>query len=454
MILESHIQTENDTHIIENRGNRQNMIIGITLIFTLIILFLFSTVFYSTGGNGKPDEVLQVLHGDSTQIDSLIPPDTVSVAAELPDLWLQARGYSHGNAAWGPDIIAPFDTLWQLRSNGGREFFSSPAIRENVLYFGCNDGLLRAVNALNGAVLWSFSTVCGICGEPAVDSTSVYFGGQDGIIYALDRISGSKRWSAGLGYHVFCSVGILADSLILSGNSMGKICALRASDGELLWDSEIGGTVLGPAIIDSLAVFSSENGKIAVFNTEGNRLWIREYGRQASSPSADSTGIYAGFSDGSVRKLTITGGELIWETDIVEGSSRCVLARPVIAGNNIVLIGTNDGRLVALNSSTGSLLWEQEFENWLQLSPIAGDNCIYVPCDDQRLHLLDLNTGAKLDSLEMNGYSGTAPLLANSILYYGNSSGDFIAITGTVEIEEEIEEISLEIIPETEVTDQ
>ncbi|MCD4847572.1 MAG: PQQ-binding-like beta-propeller repeat protein [Candidatus Aegiribacteria sp.] len=453
MILKSHIQTENDTHIIENRGNKQNMIIGITLIFTLIILFLFSTVFYS-GGNGKHDEELQVFPGDSAQIDSLAPPDAMSDVIELPEIWLQARGCSYGNAAWGPDIIAPFDTLWRLRSNGGREFFSSPAILENVLYFGCNDGLLRAVNALNGSILWSFSTVCGICGEPAVDSALVYFGGQDGIIYALDRTSGSKRWSTGLGYHVFCSVGILADSLILSGNSMGKICALYADDGELVWESEIGGIVLGPAIIDSLAVFSTESGKIAVFDTEGNRLWIREYGRQASSPSADSTGIYAGFSDGLVRKLTVTGGELLWETDIVDSPTRCVLARPVITRNNIVLIGTNDGRLVALNSSTGNMLWEQEFENWLQLPPVAGDNCIYVSCDDQRLHLIDLNTGVKLDSLEMNGYSGTAPLLANSILYYGNSSGEFFAITGTVEIEEEIEEVSTEIIPETEVTGQ
>lgn len=450
MILKSHIQTENDGHAIGNRFSRQNLIIGITLISTLVILFLFSTVFYSSDGNGEPDAVSQVVPGDSLQIDSLVTADSVSVIVELPELWLQARGYSHGNAAWGPDISAPFDTLWSIRSNGGREFFSSPALHENVLYLGCNDGLLRAIDALNGSMLWSYSTACGICGEPAVDSASVYFGGQDGVIYALDRISGSKRWSSGLGYHVFCSVGILSDSLIVSGNSMGKICALHADDGEPVWDSEIGGIVLGPVIIDSLAVFSTENGTIATYDTEGNRLWIREYGRQASTPSADSTGIYAGFSDGAVRKLTILEGELLWETDIVDNSLRCVLARPVIAGNNMVLVGTNDGRLVALNSLTGNLLWEQKFDNWLQLSPIAGNDFIYVSCDDQRLHILDLNTGAKIDSLEMNGYSGTAPLLAYSTLFYGNTSGDFIALSGTVEIEEEPEDTSLVINSETE----
>ncbi|MCK4505027.1 MAG: PQQ-binding-like beta-propeller repeat protein, partial [Candidatus Aegiribacteria sp.] len=167
MILKSHIQIENDGRIVENRSHRQNMIIGITLISTLVILFLLSTVFYSTGSNGEADGVSQVLPGDSTKIDSLVPPCTVSVTMELPDLWLQARGSSHGNAAWGPDISAPFDTLWSIRSNGGREFFSSPALHKNVLYFGCNDGLLRAVDALNGSILWSFSTACGICGEPA-----------------------------------------------------------------------------------------------------------------------------------------------------------------------------------------------------------------------------------------------------------------------------------------------
>ncbi len=411
------------------------LVIGISLITTLVLLFLISTVFKSSEPEGG---LAQAIPADSSDIDSLTVIENDIVFEEMPEFWLQARGLSNGNAGWGPDIVAPFNELWFIRSNGGREFFSSPALVDGVLYFGCNDGNLRAVDAANGSVKWTYATVCGICGEPAVDSTTVYFGGQDGVIYALDRFSGSKRWSAGLGYHVFCNTAVFSDTLIVTGNSMGTVCALDARTGEPVWDDEIGGIVLGPVTVDSIVVFSTENGNIVAFDTAGERLWARDYSSQASPPSADASGVYAGFSNGAVRKFSLHDGNVIWETDIVSSASRCVLARPVIVGD-VVLCGTNDGQLASLAASDGTVRWRQNFDNWIQLPPAVGQKMIYAACDDQRIHILDLSTGAKLDSLKMEGYSGTAPLLADGVLYFGNTSGDFMALRGTVPQEDSVE---------------
>jgi outer membrane protein assembly factor BamB len=375
-----------------NSDSRHITIIGTSLIAALVLLFLISTVFNSTGSDEDPAKMAQVVPADSSDVDSLTAIEPMASNEELPEFWLQARGLSTGNAGWGPDIIAPFDTLWHMRSNAGREFFSSPALVEGMLYFGCNDGNLRAIDIVSGSVNWTFGTACGICGEPAVDSTTVYFGGQDGVVYAIDRLSGSKRWSSGLGYHVFCDIGILSDTLVITGNSMGKVCALNARTGEPVWDDEIGGIVLGPVIIDSTIVFSTEGGEIAAFDPSGNQLWSKDYSSQASPPSADSTGVYAGFSNGAVRKFSLDDGHVIWETDIVSSTSRCVLARPVIAGN-VVLSGTNDGQLVALTATEGTVIWRQNFDNWLQLPPAVGQGLIYIACDDQRLHIVEFETG-------------------------------------------------------------
>ncbi|NOQ22528.1 MAG: PQQ-binding-like beta-propeller repeat protein [Candidatus Aegiribacteria sp.] len=452
----SHVHIEESIKISRNTDSRHILIIGISLIVALILLFLISMLFNSPGSDGG---LGQVVPADSSDTETLTVIEDELFLEEIPEFWLQARALSTGNAGWGPDIVAPFDKLWFIRSNAGREFFSSPAFVDGVLYFGCNDGNLRAVDAAHGSVKWTFATVCGISGEPAVDSTTVYFGGQDGIIYALDRFSGNKRWSAGLGYHVFCNTAILSDTLILTGNSMGKICALNARTGEPVWDDEIGGIILGPVIVDSMAVFSTESGNIVAFDPEGNRLWARDYSSQASPPSADDTGVYAGFSNGVVRKFSLHDGHVMWETDIVSSASRCLLARPVIVGD-VVLAATNDGQLISLAASDGTLLWRQNFDNWIQLPPAVGQEMVYVACDDQRMHILDLNTGAKLDSLEMDGYSGTAPLLVNGTLYFGNTSGDFIALRGTVPeedsletAEELLEELSDAVIEEA-VTDE
>ncbi len=449
----SNVHADESITTSRNGESRHILIIGISLITALLLLFLISTVFNSDGGLTGAE---QVVPADSSDTDSLTLVQDEVFLDEIPEFWLQARALSTGNAGWGSDIVAPFSQLWNIRSNAGREFFSSPALLDGVLYFGCNDGNLRAVDALTGSVKWTFATLCGISGEPSVDSTTVYFGGQDGVIYALDRFSGSKRWSAGLGYHVFCNTAVLADTLIVTGNSMGKVCALDVRSGEPVWDDEIGGIVLGPAVVDSMAIFSTEGGDIAVFDSAGNLLWSKDYSSQASPPSADPTGVYVCFSNGAVRKFSLDDGHLIWETDIVSSTSRCVLARPVIVGN-AVLAGTNDGQLVSLAASDGTVLWRQNFDNWLQLPPAVGQELVYIACDDQRLHIVDLETGEKVDSLEMDGYSGTAPLLCSGILYFGNTSGDFIALRGTVPEEETIEtveeppeELPLTIIEETE----
>ncbi len=448
----SHAHPQESIKASGNTDRKHIIVIGISLITTLVLLFLISTVFKSAGPESG---MAQAVPADSSDIDTLNTVQDDIVLEEIPEFWLQARALSTGNAGWGPDIVAPFDELWSIRSNAGREFFSSPALVDGVLYFGCNDGNLRAVDAAQGSVKWTFATVCGICGEPAVDSTTVYFGGQDGVIYALDRFSGTKRWSAGLGYHVFCNTAVLSDTLIVTGNSMGKVCALNARTGEPVWDDEIGGIVLGPVIVDSIAVFSTENGNIVAFDTAGERLWARDYSSQASPPSADAAGVFAGFSNGVVRKFSLHDGHVIWETNIVSSSQRCVLARPVITGD-AVLCGTNDGQLVSLAASDGTVLWRQNFDNWIQLPPAVGQKMVYVACDDQRMHILDLDTGAKLDSLEMDGYSGTAPLLVSGILYFGNTSGDFIALRGTIPEEDSVEtaeELPETIIEETPVED-
>lgn len=426
------LSTEQGVDTAGGGDSRATTVIGVSLIGALVVLFLLSTVFRTTGdGGGEGATTLQTLQDDGSPPDTLIVPLQDPVSDLKPVLWLQARAGSGGDAGWGPDVGAPFQLLWQLGSRGGREFFSSPALVEGVLYMGCNDGYIRAVDASSGSVRWSFATSCGICGEPAVDSTMVFIGGQDGYVYALDRSSGAEVWSSGLGYHVFCDVAIMCDTLVLAGNSMGRICALERSTGRPAWDQEIGGIVLGPAVVDTLAVFTSESGTAAVVDAHGRMLWSRSNSTQASAPSADSVSVFVGYSGGMVRRFDLHTGDLLWETDVVSVSGRCVLARPVVAGER-VLVGTNAGTLVCLGRERGEVLWEQTFDNWLQLPPAVAKGTVYLACDDQRIHLVDLESGAKLDSLEMDGYSGTAPLLCDGVLYFGNTSGDFRALRGTL----------------------
>lgn len=366
--------------------------------------------------------------GDREAPGSLAVQEPPAVVRDLPEVWPQAGSSSLGNPAWGDPVANPFRELWRLET--GYEFFSSPVLLDGVLYVGCNDARFRAVDALTGEVLWSFPVVCGLSGGASGDGSTLWFGGQDGVVYCLDRETGAKVWSTGLGYHVFSDAALFADTLVLAGTSMGGVAALDAETGRLVWEGSMNGLVLGPAVLDTTAVFVTESGEMTAFDPSGREIWSREFASQPSPPTICGSMVFAGFSSGKVLALGLVDGATLWETQLPRVEGRTVVSRPVSAGSAL-LAGTCDGRLVCLDMDTGALSWEASFENWMQVPPAVCDTLVYASCDDMRLHVLSLNSGEEVCSLELEGYSGTQPVVAGGVVFLGTAGGDFMALEGT-----------------------
>jgi len=398
-------------------------IIG-TLALILCVIFLLngsetkSSLFQGEEGNGSDGDVPGVNRAVMT--GSEMPPGE----------WLQSSGSSTGNAAWSRAVVAPFDTLWILST--GRELFSAPAIVGNMIFIAGNDKVLRGIDITTGRQIWSRTVTCGVSGGVAADSSTVYFSGQDGYMYALDFETGSEKWKTGLGYHIFTDANVFCDSLVLCGNSMGSIAALSRSAGDLIWEGTTDGLPLGPALADSIAVFSSEAGAVSAWNIEGHLLWSRGFSSQPSAPSIQSNRVFVGFSSGKVLSLSVTTGETLWETSLEGVRGRTVVSRPALCGDGLLVAGTCDGRVFCLRSDTGETVWETQLENWVSVTPAVCDTVVYASCDDNRIHLISLNTGHPIDTIETGSYSGTPPVLINGVLYVGNSGGDFLALEGTL----------------------
>ncbi len=63
---------------------------------------------------------------------------------------------------------------------------SSPALASGVLYFGCNDGFLYALDAATGAEKAKFKTGGAIWSSPWPGNGVVFVGSDDGSVYAID----------------------------------------------------------------------------------------------------------------------------------------------------------------------------------------------------------------------------------------------------------------------------
>jgi outer membrane protein assembly factor BamB len=167
-----------------------------------------------------------------------------------------------------------------------------------------------------------------------------------------------------------------------------------------VWSSSIGSGIkhydaqLKPAIFDNKVFAASRDGEVAAFDlSSGSKLWSIDLrdgdnapmfgglshwwnGRSAKIGGAVTVGfdkVLIGTEDGEVLALNPQTGEKIWSVNI--GGE--VLASPV-AAEGLVLVSTGGGRIFALQPDTGEQRWMHETENGLLtlrgISQVAGAN--------------------------------------------------------------------------------
>ena len=130
------------------------------------------------------------------------------------------RGRLYFGAARGSDGV-----LYGVNLADGRSAFrvdlpkgviSSPAIaKSGVIYVGCLDGKLYALDPAAGAQKWAFAT-SGYCvtGSPSVDGNGViYIGDSDGMLYAVSP-EGKELWRFAAGSNIASAPAIAEDGTL------------------------------------------------------------------------------------------------------------------------------------------------------------------------------------------------------------------------------------------------
>jgi glucose dehydrogenase len=76
----------------------------------------------------------------------------------------------------------------------GDRVMSSPVFKDNVIYFGGDDGNVYAVDAETGRQIWKRATNGPVPATPAIVDGTLYIGSYDGKFYALDTRTGALKW--------------------------------------------------------------------------------------------------------------------------------------------------------------------------------------------------------------------------------------------------------------------
>lgn len=187
----------------------------------------------------------------------------------------------------------------------------------------------------------------------------------------------------------------------------GEIVSLKATDGQLLWKTEIGGDFSASPTADERGVYLASKtadapnsptvlrstGAIrALSQSTGITLWMRtlHFPIQGGLVSS-STKLFGGSADGRIYAFNKATGEILW---VVQHTS-AFSSHPVIH-NKRLYIGSEDGTLLALDETSGATLWRYRTRGALR-SPIAvSDNTIFFGSADGYVYAFNEVSGRLL----------------------------------------------------------
>ncbi len=242
---------------------------------------------------------------------------------------------------------------------------------------------------------------------PAVLQGRVIGSDSDGRVQASDAQSGARIWSNDLEAPVAGGPGV-GEGLVLLGTRDAQLIALDEASGAPLWRTTLSSEVLSvPRIRDGIVVVHTIDGKLFGLNArDGSRRWLYERTepvltlRGNSSPVISRSSVIAGFANGKLVSIDLSGGTAQWETQITAPRGRTELERivdidadPVIY-DGMIYVATYQGEVAAVTEDTGVVLWRRKLSAHAGLA--AHWRHVYVTDAEDRLWALDPSNGSAL----------------------------------------------------------
>ena len=336
----------------------------------------------------------------------------------------------------GPETLQ--GVKWKFQTGGPVR--STPAVTEDALYFGSNDGSFYALKRASGEVLWKHTTSAPINSSATVQEGKVYFGGSDGSLYALDQQTGQPIWKLQLDeetiipyddWDFFTSSPVIAEGILFIGNDMGAIYAVDATTGKTVWKTQLPArspmrsspTVIG----DQLIVAGYDRNFYSLDRKTGNVQWTRVvFNIGQSTPSADGKNFFVGLRGStSAHGINLQNGESSW---VFPDSPSWVPSSPAYDRGMVFIGGSDSHNLYAIKADTGEKVWAYKTKGYLFSSPAVTPSTIFTGSYDNSVYAVDRTTGQLKWKFTTDDHVVSSPVPFEGELYIGSDDGFLYAL--------------------------
>lgn len=167
------------------------------------------------------------------------------------------------------------DERW--RFHAGRAIHGAPAGDGERIYFGCDDGRLRALDRF-GKLLWTSPGAGPFLAGPVVEDSLVIAGSFDRHLYAFDARTGKLVWKTRVPAVPYGSVAVAGNRAVI-GTSGEEVVCFDTHTGSILWSFHTGGVVTAAPLITGTIVYAPclDKRLYAIDLGSGALLWKLEY---------------------------------------------------------------------------------------------------------------------------------------------------------------------------------
>ena len=129
---------------------------------------------------------------------------------------------------------------------------------------------------------------------------------------------------------------------------------------------------------------------------------------------------------GSTDSFVPTSNTLAWFYDI----GGTITGSPAV-DEGIVVIGSFNGKVFALNATTGEPIWNFTTGDVVESSPTIYEGKVYIGSDDDHLYCLNLTTGEQIWNYTTGGDVKSCPAVYQGMVYFGSMDNHTYCLNAT-----------------------
>lgn len=335
--------------------------------------------------------------------------DVIGVADTVPQTKRSSAGVSSISQ------VATTELLWSFTCED--EVRSSPCINSGMLFVGCYDTNLYALDSTRGEFRWKYATEGGVSSSPTTWENNVIFGSEDGAVYALDKRRGKLVWTFRTTRPVRSSPRMY-DRIIVIGSDDQHVYALDGMRGTIIWKYRTWMPIRSSAYVHEDAVYIGGNdGHVYCLDIRNGGIKWKQRTQQPviSSPVFSEGMVLVGSMDSHLYALDSEGGWPVWRYR----TGHYVNARPCVVGTR-VFVGSADGNMYALEKKHGRMAWKFETGSQIASSPCHENGRLYFGAIDGYVYCLDVSTGALIWKYQTEAAVVSSPAVVDGIVYVGS----------------------------------